>query len=71
VKNILLRPSTDWYSDELRAAKRDRRKAERRMRKSNLTVHREMFRDTCLKNKHTSLEMQEKLLFKQNIRNRT
>jgi hypothetical protein len=30
-------------------AKRDRRKAERRMRKSNLTVHREMFRDTCLK----------------------
>jgi hypothetical protein len=40
---------TEWYSDELRAAKRDRRKAERRMRKSNLTVHREMFRDTCLK----------------------
>ena len=70
-KNIILRPNTEWYSDELRAAKRDRRKAERRMRKSNLTVHREMFRDTCLKNKHTSLEMQEKLLFKQNIRNRT
>jgi hypothetical protein len=49
LKNIILRPSTEWYSDELRAAKRDRRKAERRMRKSNLTVHREMFRDTCLK----------------------
>jgi hypothetical protein len=48
-KNIILRPSTEWYSDELRAAKRNRRKAERRMRKSNLTVHREMFRDTCLK----------------------
>ena len=48
-KNIVLRPNTEWYSDELRAAKRDRRKAERRMRKSNLTVHREMFRDTCLK----------------------
>ena len=48
-KNIILRPNTEWYSDELRAAKRDRRKAERRMRKSNLTVHREMFRDTCLK----------------------
>jgi hypothetical protein len=43
------RPNTEWYSDELRAAKRDRRKAERRMHKSNLTVHREMFRDTCLK----------------------
>jgi hypothetical protein len=39
---------SEWYSDELRAAKRDRRKAERRMRKSNLTVHREMFRDTWL-----------------------
>jgi nicotinamide riboside kinase len=48
-KNIILRPNTEWYSDELRAAKRDRRKAERRMRKSNLTVHREMFRDSCLK----------------------
>ena len=48
-KNIILRPSTEWYSDEQRAAKRDRHKAERRMRKSNLTVHREMFRDTCLK----------------------
>ena len=48
-KNIILRPNTEWYSDELRAAKRDHRKAERRMRKSNLTVHREMFRDTCLK----------------------
>jgi hypothetical protein len=28
-KNIILRPSTEWYSDELRAAKRNRRKAER------------------------------------------
>ena len=28
-KNIILRPNTEWYSDELRAAKRDRRKAER------------------------------------------
>jgi hypothetical protein len=47
-KNIILRPNTEWYSDELRAAKRDRRKAERRMRKSNLTVHREMFHDVSL-----------------------
>jgi hypothetical protein len=27
-KNIILRSNTEWYSDELRAAKRDRRKAE-------------------------------------------
>ena len=40
------------------------------MRKSNLTVHREMFRDTCLK-ANTSPEMQEGLLFKKDIRNRT
>ncbi|CAC5400218.1 unnamed protein product [Mytilus coruscus] len=48
-KNIIMRPNTEWYTDELRIAKRDRRKAERRMRKSNLTVHRQMFQDTCLK----------------------
>ncbi|CAG2242592.1 unnamed protein product [Mytilus edulis] len=44
-----MRPNTEWYTDELRLAKRDRRKAERRMRKSNLTVHRQIFQDTCLK----------------------
>ncbi|CAG2214072.1 unnamed protein product [Mytilus edulis] len=48
-RNIIMRPNTEWYTDELRLAKRDRRKAERRMRKSNLTVHRQIFQDTCLK----------------------
>ncbi|XP_071149246.1 uncharacterized protein [Mytilus edulis] len=48
-RKFIMRPNTEWYTDELRFAKRDRRKAERRMRKSNLTVHRQIFRDTCLK----------------------
>jgi hypothetical protein len=32
-KSIILRPNTAWYSDELRSAKTERRKAEREMRK--------------------------------------
>jgi hypothetical protein len=32
-KSIILRPNTDWYSDELRSAKTERRKAEREMQK--------------------------------------
>jgi nicotinamide riboside kinase len=31
--SIILRPNTDWYSDELRSAKTERRKAEREMQK--------------------------------------
>ena len=46
-KEIILRPSSPWYTDELRASKRERRKAERRWRRTKLTVHREMFVDVC------------------------
>ena len=46
-KEIILRPSSPWYTDELRAAKRERRKAERRWRRTKLTVHREMFLEVC------------------------
>jgi len=47
-KNLILRPNTEWYTDELRAAKRNRRKAERRMRKTNLTIHHQIFREACI-----------------------
>lgn len=46
-KNLILRPNTDWYTDDLRASKRERRKAERRMRKTKLTIHRQMFKEAC------------------------
>ncbi|XP_078340537.1 uncharacterized protein LOC144627416 [Crassostrea virginica] len=41
-KVILLRPNTQWYTDELHAAKRERRKAERQMRKTTLEVHKQI-----------------------------
>ncbi|WAR04637.1 LOW QUALITY PROTEIN: hypothetical protein MAR_020006, partial [Mya arenaria] len=47
-KVITIRPNTPWYNDSLRAAKRNRRKAERKMRKSNLTVHTEIYKEACI-----------------------
>ena len=37
------RPESKWYNESIRAAKQDRRKAERRWRKSKLQVHRDAF----------------------------
>nr|KAG5707148.1 hypothetical protein BaRGS_017832 [Batillaria attramentaria] len=37
------RPSSPWLSDDVRDARRKRRAAERRWRKSGLTIHRQMF----------------------------
>jgi hypothetical protein len=46
---ITIRPNTEWYTEDLRNAKRMCRKAERRMRKSNLTVDRQNFKQLCNK----------------------
>ena len=37
------RPSAPWMSEKVRTARRQRRRAERRWRKTRLTVHREIF----------------------------
>ncbi|CAG2249207.1 unnamed protein product [Mytilus edulis] len=47
-KEITLRPNTEWHTEELRDAKRNCRKTERRMRKTNLTVHQQIHRDACV-----------------------
>ncbi|CAC5422780.1 unnamed protein product [Mytilus coruscus] len=47
-KEITLRPNTEWHTEELRDAKRNCRKAERRMQKTNLTVHQQIHRDACV-----------------------
>ena len=46
-KEIVLRPNAPWYSDDLRVAKRERRKAERVWRRTNLTIHRDIHKETC------------------------
>ena len=38
-KEITIQPNTEWHTEELRITKRDRQKAERRMRNTNLFVH--------------------------------
>ena len=41
--NVTIHPEAPWYNDTLRQAKQQRRRTERLWRKSNLTVHREMY----------------------------
>jgi hypothetical protein len=43
-RTITLRPNTIWYTEDRRTAKQGKRRAERQMRKTNLTVHRQIFR---------------------------
>ena len=46
-KTITVRPNTQWHSEPLRAAKRNKRQAERKWRKSGLEVDHQMFRELC------------------------
>ncbi|CAG2236872.1 PRP40 [Mytilus edulis] len=55
-KVITQRPNTEWYTDELRFAKRERHKAERQMRKTKLEVHKQIYKEHCSRT--------SKLLFK-------
>ena len=44
---VTVRPSSPWYSDDIRLAKAKRRRLERQWRRTRLTVHREMYVDQC------------------------
>ena len=46
-KQLILRPNTEWYTEELYMAKQDRRKSERRMRKTQLIVDKELYHEKC------------------------
>ena len=43
IQVITVRPNADWYTPEVRAAKQERRRAERFWISTNLTIHREIF----------------------------
>ena len=55
-KVSLLRPNTQWYTDELHAAKRERCKAERQMRKTNLEVHKQTHKDKRVRSNNLILK---------------
>ena len=42
------RPYAPWYSDDLRQVKHEKRRLERKYRKSGLTVDKQLFEDKCL-----------------------
>jgi hypothetical protein len=44
---VTLRPHAPWFTDEIRQAKQEKRKWERRWRKSKLEVDREIYRQHC------------------------
>jgi hypothetical protein len=48
-RTIKLHPNTPWYTSELRDAKRERRKLEKRWGASKLEVHRQAYREQCSK----------------------
>ena len=66
-KKIILRPHSPWYTDELRAAKRERRKAERKwQKKTGLTIHHDIFLTKCNETKKLLLDT-KKTYFSQKI----
>ncbi|KAK3087899.1 hypothetical protein FSP39_012275 [Pinctada imbricata] len=48
-KVVTIRPNTQWYSDELREIKHERRKAERIWRRTKLNVHEQIYKEICYK----------------------
>lgn len=46
-KTITIKPQSPWFTEEIRIAKRDRRRAERRWRSTRLSVHHEIYRTEC------------------------
>lgn len=46
-KKITLRPNAPWFSDELRDAKHEKRRWERKWRQSKLIVHQQLFKNQC------------------------
>jgi len=57
-REITMRPDARWFSDEIRTAKQQRRKAERKWRKTGLCVHREIY--IAAKDRVTALIISEK-----------
>ena len=44
-KEFVLRPYAPWYTESVRAAKQEKRKAERKWKKSKLTIDKEILRE--------------------------
>ena len=45
-KEVMLRPHAPWYNESIRTAKQKRRRAERKWRKTDLTVDKELLKES-------------------------
>jgi hypothetical protein len=46
-RTVTVRPDAPWYNDDIRDAKRKRRKAERMWRKTHLEIHKQLYAEKC------------------------
>ena len=46
-KTVTLRPNAPWYTEEVREAKRVKRRLERKMTKSNLEIDKQLYEEQC------------------------
>ena len=46
-RTIVLRPHAPWYTEELRDAKRHKRRLEKQWRESRLIIHHQLYREAC------------------------
>lgn len=58
-KTVTRHSNTPWYNDELRMAKREKRRAERFMRETGLVVHKEIFKSKSLESWRLLLSAKE------------
>jgi hypothetical protein len=47
IKTVTLRPNAPWYTEEVREAKRVKRRLERKMTKSNLEIDKQLYKEQC------------------------
>jgi len=67
---VTRRPRTAWYNQDLKAAKREKRQAERKYRKSGLAVHKQLLGNRVLLTK-TCLNFPSVVIIKIKSRSRT
>ncbi|XP_072022865.1 uncharacterized protein [Amphiura filiformis] len=47
-RNVILRPHAPWYDDALRAAKQEKRRRERKYKRTGLSVHQDLYKEQCV-----------------------
>ena len=65
-KSVIERPFSQWYNLEIKEAKTEKRKKERQWKKTNLTVHKQIYISACRRVTHL-IESAKKSFFKSKL----